>query len=176
MRGKRSRGLALEVSCDRMFLSMKVILLLLGTVLMGQGEVLRVSKVVDDIGPNVEQMRYTTERGVMIYRVEKAAILTSKDVKSAGVVPKRKGVLEVKLTPEGAKKLSEATKDANSTLRLAIVLENVLESVPLVQSELKDTFWISGLDDRDEEGMKELVGALLKKGEEREEGEAEEKE
>lgn len=141
---------------------MKTILILLGTALLVHGETLRVSRVADKVGPNVEQMRYTTELGVMVYRVEKERILTNKDVKSARVVPKKKGVIEVTLTGEGAKKLSAATKDADGTLRLAIVVENVLESVPLVMSELKDTFWISGLDDRELEELKELAEAFQK--------------
>ena len=80
-------------------------------------------------------------------------------------------VLAVDLKPEGAKKLAAATKGAAGQLRLAVLVDNELVSVPLVQSELSGKVWISGLSGLEKAELEALGKALEQAG--KEEAEAE---
>ena len=102
---------------------MKMLLLLLGSALMVEAGTLRVSKAGERAGPNTEVMRITLNRYSMVYHVEKEAILTEKDVKSAAVMKEREGMLAVRLTPEGAKKLSKAIEKLT---KMVVAVKNKL--------------------------------------------------
>jgi hypothetical protein len=140
---------------------MRTIIILFATALLLHGGILRVSKVAPIGGLNTEAIRYTEDGRTMILNVEVKALVTGKDVKKASVVPGRKGVIAVELNDEGAKRLADGTKGAAGMLRLAVIVEGRVESIPLVQGQLGDKFWISGLEDRGEGALKELVEALM---------------
>lgn len=123
-------------------------------------QTLRVSKAFDQPAVGTEMMRFTKEGYTLIYHVEVAAILTEKDVASARVVEAKTGILEVKLTAGGAKKLKEATKGVAGGLRLGIFVDEELESAPLVMGELADTIRISGLEHLEEQELAELAKGL----------------
>jgi preprotein translocase subunit SecD len=146
---------------------MKTIFMLLGTVVMVHGEILRVSKVFPMRGQNTEDLRYTKDgRLNSIIHVDKRTVVTGKDVKEARVLPKETGVIEVKLTEEGSKRLAAATKDAGGRLRLAIIVNDVVESIPLVKGQVKGSFWIAGLEYLGKEELQKLAEAMMKVEEE----------
>ncbi|MDA1006403.1 MAG: hypothetical protein O3A87_07965 [Verrucomicrobia bacterium] len=139
---------------------MKTLLFLFCTGSLVHGELLRVSKASEARGLNAEAMALTKDGRSMIYQVEKEAVVTGKDVASARAVADQPGVVEVKLNEEGAKRLAAATKGAGGKVRLAIIVDGVLESVPLVLGQMKDTLWVSGLENLDEADLTKLAKAF----------------
>lgn len=141
---------------------MRVLLLLSLLTVACAGQTLRVSRAFDQPVAGAEAMRLLVEGYPLLFHVEQRAVFTEKDVASARVVPGRTGVLELKLTPDGAKKLREATKAAAGDLRLAVLVDEQLQCAPLVRGPLGDTMWISGLGELGKEELADLAKALAR--------------
>lgn len=109
------------------------------------GEVLRLSKVVAEGSANAEriELSHGNEREVLF--VEKQAIITRADVKSAMRSPQQENALDIALTEEGGKKLGAATKDAHGDMRIAVLIDEKVVLAPVVNQQLGNQFVIEGL-------------------------------
>ena len=109
------------------------------------GEILRLSKVVAEGSANAEriELNHGNEREVLF--VEKQAIITRADVKSAMRSPQQDDALDITLTEEGGKKLGAATKDARGDMRIAVLIDEKVVLAPVVNQQLGNRFVINGL-------------------------------
>ena len=81
----------------------------------------------------------------VFYLVQREAIVTGRDLKNAraGVDENNKPDIEFTLTPMGGDKFGRAT-GANVGKRLAIILDEIVESAPVINSKINDRGTITG--------------------------------
>lgn len=92
--------------------------------------------------------------------LEKGAELSGLHIRRAVPDPGRAGVINVELTKKGGKFMHELTEPMKKGEdRLAIVLDGVVRSAPVVQGTLFRHFVITGMDDNQE--RKDLAAALM---------------
>ncbi|HXG58471.1 MAG TPA: protein translocase subunit SecD [Thermoanaerobaculia bacterium] len=98
-----------------------------------------------DILPGTKEDEYGRAAGTEYYAVRKVVPVTGLDLKTARVQKGRLGepVIGFSMTPDGAKKFGELT-GANVGRRLAIVLDNRVQSAPVINSRIDDQGVIEG--------------------------------
>lgn len=111
------------------------------------GELLRLSKVAGGENANTERFELTNGDKREVLFVEKQAIITGADVKSAMRSPQQAHALAVMLTDGGGKKLGAATNDAHGDMRIAILINGEVVTAPTVNMKLGKHFIIEGLKD-----------------------------
>jgi hypothetical protein len=117
------------------------------------GETFRLSRVVAEGSAGSERVELKVENDRQILFVEKKAIVTGADVKSATRSPHQSDTLEVALTDQGGLKLSAATEDAHGDMRIAIFIDDKVVSAPVVNMKLGRNFVIEGLKEFPEEDL-----------------------
>ncbi|MCW1926035.1 hypothetical protein OKA05_25980 [Luteolibacter arcticus] len=135
-------------------------LLLLMLASVAQGDALRISEVREVAGED-------TERMTLSYRIDgenkeeqlfilKEVMIGDGDVAQASVGPG--GTITVKLKPEGARVMAEATGNMiPGRSRLALIVDGKLVSAPGIREPLGGEFEISGVDDLDGRGLENLA-------------------
>jgi hypothetical protein len=136
------------------------LLLLLMIAGVAQGEALRISEVREVAGDDTERMthryRYEGQDKEEELFVLKEAIVGDEDVAQAWVHP-GEGI-GVKLKPQGAKAMAEATQNMiPGRSRLAVIVDGKLVSAPGIRTTLGANFEISGLDDLDDRALANLA-------------------
>jgi hypothetical protein len=109
------------------------------------GEFFRLSKVAAKESPDTERFEIHNGDTTEVLFVEKMAIITGADVKSAMRSPVQEDALTVMLKDEGGKKLGDATADARGDMRLAILIDGKVVMAPTVSMKLGKNFVIDGL-------------------------------
>jgi hypothetical protein len=127
---------------------------------VADGEALRISEVREVAGDGTERMtlhyRFNGEDKEEELFVLKEGIVGDKDVAQAWVHPG--GGIGVKLKPDGAKAMTEATKDfIPGRTRLAVIVDGELVSAPGVRATLGGNFEISGMEDLDPRALENLA-------------------
>lgn len=121
------------------------------------GETFRLNKVVAEGAANSERVELHHEEKNEILFIEKQAIVTGADVKSATRYPGDEDTLAITLTEEGGKKLGAATTDSYGRMRLAILIDDKVVSAPVVMAKLGTDFIVSGLHEYPDEDL-DLLG------------------
>ena len=133
--------------------------------------VLRISKVVAEKGEGHERLIYTYktadgEENEDFLWVEKAAIVTDEDIRSAFESNQEEGAISVTLTLPGAAKMMEATDKLNRGIdRMAIIIDGRIVSAPVVQAKLGAMFVITGIEGKERKALiRRLNGNPVPKG------------
>lgn len=137
---------------------LRVVLWMIGGIACG--ETLRICEVRQEAGPETERMtlrhRIKDDAREEVIFVEREPVIGDADVAKAWAGPG--AVINVKLTEKGAKAMAEATGDMlPGRDRLAVIVDGVLVSAPVVQTTLASNFQIDGLDDLDDRGLENLA-------------------
>lgn len=114
---------------------------------LASGEILRLSKVVAEGSVNAERIELNHGNDHEVLFVEKQAIVTHADVKSAMHSPQQEDALDIALTEEGGNKLGAATKDAHGDMRIAVLIDEKVVTAPVVMQQLGNRFQLDGLKD-----------------------------
>jgi preprotein translocase subunit SecD len=103
------------------------------------------------VGLEVVQGQGEQEGRAVYYLVQREAIITGRDLKSAraGVDSSNAPDVDFSLTPAGADKFGRAT-NANVGRRLAIILDGIVESAPVINSKITDSGTITSHFTREE--------------------------
>lgn len=111
-----------------------------------------------DILPGDKQDELGRVDGVQYYAIRKSVPVTGRDLKSANVQKGEIGepTIGFSFTPEGAQKFKALT-GANLKRQLAIVLDNRVQSAPVIQSEISDRGVITGNFDPQEAADLSLI-------------------
>ena len=120
------------------------------------GETFRLSRVLVEGAPNSERFELQGNEPQILF-VEKHAIVTGADVKSAMRLPQQIDSLEISLTEEGGVKMGAATEDARGDMRIAILIDDKVVSAPVVNTKLGKSFVIDGLKEFPDEDL-DLLG------------------
>jgi len=86
------------------------------------GEILRLSKVSEKETPNTERLEWKHDNKREVLFVEKQVIVSEPDVKSVMLSVYPEHALSFEVTPEGAKRLADATTDGPGRMRIAILI------------------------------------------------------
>jgi hypothetical protein len=121
------------------------------------GETFRLSKVVAESVANSERVELNQDGMSEILFIEKQAVVTGADVKSAMRFPGEENALAVTLTEEGGMKLGAATENAQGNMRIAILIEDKVVSAPFVMVKLGNNFLINGLEEFPDDDL-DLLG------------------
>jgi hypothetical protein len=112
---------------------------------LAHGEFFRLSKVAAKESTNTDRFEIKNGDATEVVFVEKKAIITGADVKSATRSPQQADTLAVTLTDKGGEKLGAATADARGDMRLAILIDGNVVMAPIVSMKLGNNFIIDGL-------------------------------
>jgi hypothetical protein len=121
------------------------------------GETFRLNKVVAEGTANSERMELNQEGKSQVLFIEKQAIVTGADVKSAMRSPSEENSLAITLTEDGGMKLGAATADARGDMRIAILIDEKVVSAPVVMAKLGNSFALSGLKEYPDDEL-DLLG------------------
>jgi len=122
-----------------------------------QGQMLRLSEVVEAAGPETETMTYKEGESEVQLFVKKKAFISDGDVQSAEAAAE--GVIHVKLSEAGAEKMKEVTgRMLPGRSRIAVIVDGKVMTAPVVQSvPLGGSFQIEGFKDKTGEELRALV-------------------
>ena len=130
------------------------------------GQILKVAKVVPEGNDAAVEMVFKPApegREEKVF-VAKEAVFTEQDVRSAFVQDGLEGIIQVRLTKKGGKKLAAATKAMDKGKdRMALVVEGKLVAAPVVQDTLTSRFIITGLRDLKHEELESLAQKMSRK-------------
>ncbi len=119
---------------------------------LATGEILRLSKVVPEAGDGITKYEYASGESKQIVFIEDKSIVTDADVAFATPSLTQENSIDVSLTEEGGRKMSDATAPMKPAVdRIAILIQGKLKTVPVLQSvPLGKNFMINGLNEKDE--------------------------
>jgi outer membrane protein assembly factor BamE (lipoprotein component of BamABCDE complex) len=122
------------------------------------GDTLRISELANAAGDGSERMTLKTKDGEEELFVKTKTVIADGDVKEAWPDPTSGGQISVKLNEDGGEKLKQTTAAMqHGRDRLAIIVDGVLISAPVVQATLGSSFVISGFKDKDFNDLDDLA-------------------
>jgi hypothetical protein len=121
------------------------------------GQTLRISEVVEAVGPETETMSYSAEESEVQLFVKKKAFISDGDVQSAEAAAE--GLIHVKLSEAGAKKMAKVTGQMiPGRSRVALIVDGKVMTAPVIQSvPLGGSFQIDGFKDKTDEQLDDLA-------------------